>query len=214
MAHSGDEDFLQRLFERLDPLEFAENWAHAPPRSDFDLNPQFRPGTVQALKRAAVLAPIVRRPEGLTLLLTLRADTMPTHAGQVAFPGGRIQAEDAGPVAAALRETEEEIGLAARFVHPLGTFEPYETVSGFSIAPVVALVEPGFSMALDPREVADVFETPIAFLFNPANHQLQRRVWQGGERSYYVMPWLDRYIWGATAGMIKALYDRLYGPPP
>jgi 8-oxo-dGTP pyrophosphatase MutT (NUDIX family) len=135
---------------------------------------------------------------------------MPTHAGQVAFPGGRIQpGEDA--LAAALRETEEETGIAAGRVDPLGAIEAYQTVTGYAIAPIVGLVEPGFTLNPDPREVALVFEAPAAFLFDPANHETHTRAWGQSERRFYVMPYQDHYIWGATAGMLRALYLRLYG---
>jgi 8-oxo-dGTP pyrophosphatase MutT (NUDIX family) len=209
MAFTSDADFLARL-NRLAPLDFAPDWGASPPTSDFDLNPQFRPAAQRALKPAAVLAGVIQRPEGYTLLLTQRTNEMPTHAGQIAFPGGRIQAEDADPVAAALREAEEETGLSPRFVEPIGTFEPYETVTGFSVAPILALITPGFAIRPDPREVAEVFEAPLWYLMNPANHERHERDWQGGTRAFYVMPWQGRFIWGATAGMIRRLYRRLY----
>jgi 8-oxo-dGTP pyrophosphatase MutT (NUDIX family) len=201
-----DKDFLARL-ARLDPLDALKD---TPLRSDFDLSPAFRPAPAP-LRDAAVLVPIVRRREGLTVLLTQRSADMPTHAGQISFPGGRVQEEDNGPVATALRETREETGIDDRFITPLGGFMAYQTVTNFRITPIVALIEPGFTLAPDPREVADVFEAPVAFLMDPANHQRHTRQWQGSERGYYVMPYLDRYIWGATAGMLKALYDHLYG---
>lgn len=201
-----DADFLARL-SRLDPLDALQQ---APLRSDFDLSPGFRPAPAP-MRDAAVLVPIVRRPGGLTVLLTQRSPDMPTHAGQISFPGGRVQGEDAGPVATALRETLEETGIDDRFITPLGGFMAYQTVTNYRIIPIVALLEPGFTLMPDPREVADVFEAPVAFLMDPSNHQLHTRTWQGMERGYYVMPYQDRYIWGATAGMLKALYDHLYG---
>lgn len=211
MAFLSDADFEARLRTRLDPLEFGAGWGDPPPTGDYDLNPHARPAERPILKPAAVLAPVVRRPEGYTFLLTQRTDDMPTHAGQIAFPGGRLQPEDDGPVGAALREAHEEVGLDPRFVQPVGALAPYETVTGFTVAPIVALVEPGFTLRPDPREVADVFEAPAAFLMNPANHERHEREWQGGTRAFYVMPYGGRFIWGATAGMIKALYHRLYG---
>jgi 8-oxo-dGTP pyrophosphatase MutT (NUDIX family) len=209
MSFTTDADFLSRL-ARLSPLDFPAGWGASPPTSDFDLNPQYRPADQRALKPAAVLAGVIERQNGLTMLLTKRTEDMPTHAGQIAFPGGRIQAEDASPVAAALREAEEETGLSPRFVSPVGTFEPYETVTGFSVAPILALVQPGFTITPDPREVAEVFEAPIWYLMNPAHHERHERDWQGGKRAFYVMPWEGRFIWGATAGMIRRLYRRLY----
>ncbi len=204
---TGDLELLLR--RRLWPLG-ADALNARPPRSDYDLAGSARPAD-RPLKPAAVLAPLIRRPDGWTMLLTQRAAEMPTHAGQVAFPGGRVQAEDADPVATALRETEEEVGLTRNFVTPVGALDAYETVTGYHVTPIVAVVEPGFTLRLDPREVADVFEAPLAFLMDPANHERHERDWQGQRRAFYVMPWQNRFIWGATAGMIKALYDRLYG---
>jgi 8-oxo-dGTP pyrophosphatase MutT (NUDIX family) len=207
MSYTQDSDFLDRLRMRLDPLDAP---MAAPVRSDFDLNPAFRPASVN-LRDAAVLVPIVQRQEGLTILLTQRTDTMPTHAGQISFPGGRVQPDDDGPVAAALRETVEETGIAARHIEPIGRFLPYQTVTNYRITPIVALVSPDFELNPDPREVADVFETPVSFLMNAANHEQHSRDWQGQSRSYFVMPYQKRYIWGAPAGLLKALHDRLYG---
>jgi 8-oxo-dGTP pyrophosphatase MutT (NUDIX family) len=145
------------------------------------------------------------------VLLTQRSPDMPSHAGQVAFPGGRVQAEDAGVVAAALREAFEETGLAPEFVTPVGGFGAFRTGSNFVITPIVAFVEPGFTLKPDPREVDAVFETPLSFLMSAENHQRHAREFEGKRREYYAMPWEGRYIWGVTAGLIKALHDRLYG---
>ena len=199
-------DFEARLLARLSPLD---RLGEAPVRTERDLAPHPDDDGKQ-LTPAAVLAPIVRRPEGWTMLLTQRTADMPTHAGQVAFPGGRIQIEDADAVAAALRETEEEIGLTREWIRPLGGYEHYETGSGYRITPIVAFVQPGFTLAPDPREVAAVFETPISFLMNPANHERRETFWRGAMRQYYAMPYENRFIWGATAAMIRALYERLY----
>lgn len=209
MSYRGDADLLHRLRTRLDPLALAEALAARPARSDFDLNPAFRPTSEPMLKPAAVLAPLVLRPNGLTMLLTQRTADMPTHAGQVAFPGGRLQPGETA-VEAALRETEEETGIAARFIEPIGVFDAYQTVTGYAVAPVVGLVSPDFALNPDPREVALVFEAPAAFLFDPRNHEEHSRSWGDSERRFYVMPYQDHYIWGATAGMIRALYRRLY----
>ncbi len=177
--------------------------------SDFSLSgmtPQ--PGSWRA---AAVLVPLVRRAPGLTVLLTQRTDDMPSHAGQIAFPGGRQQPDDTDAVATALRETEEEVGLERRFVDVLGTLDHYRTGTGYEITPVVGIVEPGFTTQADPREVADVFEVPLAHFLDEKNHRIDSRVWQGRERRYYAMPYGERYIWGATAGMLKNLYFTLTG---
>lgn len=144
------------------------------------------------------------------MLFTQRAEETPAHPGQVSFPGGRVHADDASALETALRETREEIGLDARFIEPIGAWDQYETGTGFRITPIVGLVEPGFSLTLDPREVADVFEAPLSFLFDPANHERREGEWRGYKRAYYAMPYEGRFIWGATAGMIRALWERLY----
>ncbi len=201
------DDLEERLALRLDPLDALTD---GPGRSDYDLSPHLRPAEQGALTAAAVLAPIVRRPEGWTMLLTQRTETMPTHAGQVAFPGGRVQPEDESPVATALREAEEETGVSRRLFRPVGGFGSWETGTGYRITPIVAFIEPGFALRPDPREVAAVFETPLAFLFNPIHHEKRETVWRGEPRTYYAMVHEGRTIWGATAGMIRALYERLY----
>jgi 8-oxo-dGTP pyrophosphatase MutT (NUDIX family) len=157
---------------------------------------------------AAVLLPIVDRPGGLAVLLTLRASDLRAHSGQVALPGGKIDPGET-PREAALREAYEEIGLQERFVAPLGWLDPYLTGTGFRIAPLVALVEPCFTLKVNKREVDEVFETPLAFLMDAANHRLEEREWQGRRRKYYAMPHEGRYIWGATAGILRNLYEKL-----
>jgi len=186
-------------------------------RSDFDLNPEaarLRP--TGPLHPAAVLVPLVEREDGLTVLLTRRADSLARHSGQVAFPGGRAEPGEA-PWETALREAEEEIGLERSFVRVAGLADPYETVTGFSITPVVGFVRPGFTLQPHAAEVAEVFETPFAFLMDPANHETRFHEGSDGlRRHYYAMPHEGRFIWGATAGMLRALYERLFGadPPP
>ncbi len=167
------------------------------------------PGAV-SLKPAAVLVPIIEHPQGLTMLLTRRAEGLSSHASQVAFPGGRIDPGDATPADAALREAEEEIGLARRFVRIIGALDIYETGSGFRIHPMVGLVTPGFSLSLHAPEVADVFEVPLAFLMDKRNHERHSATFEGRERIFYAIPFEGRNIWGATAGMIVNLYDKLY----
>jgi 8-oxo-dGTP pyrophosphatase MutT (NUDIX family) len=190
----------------------------APPgvhrRSDDDLNPEARMIPVgEAPRAAAVLVPLVPRPGGLRVLLTERQPHLRSHAGQVAFPGGRIDDTDHGPVAAALRETEEETGIAPGFVEPLGFLDTYLTSTNFRVMPVVGLLRPGFTVTPHEAEVADVFEVPLSFLMDPAHHERHSRDWQGKLRYYYAMPWEGHYIWGATAGMIRNLYSLLYETP-
>ena len=162
---------------------------------------------------AAVLVPLVSREDGLHMLLTERQPHMRRHAGQVAFPGGRIDETDRDPVAAALRETEEETGILPSFVQPVGFLDTYLTSTSYKVFPVVGLLSPGFTVTPHADEVADVFEVPLAFLMDPANHERHSREYQGRERFYYAMPWQGRYIWGATAGMIRNLYTLMYDRP-
>lgn len=200
-------DLERRLETRLLPLEAATQLAE---RGDADLNPERAELRPPVLRPAAVLAPIIRRTEGWTLMFTERAIDMPSHPGQVSFPGGRVQAEDADAIATALRETYEEIGIEPHFIRPLGVIDPYVTGTGYRIIPVIAFVEPGFVLKPDPREVAEVFETPIAYLLDPENHLVIEGEWRGAKGRYYEMPHDGRRIWGVTAGMIRALYERLY----
>jgi len=164
---------------------------------------------MDAPRPAAVLVPVVVR-ETLTVLLTQRTAHLSTHAGQISFPGGRVDAEDETPVHAALREAEEEIGLDRRFVEPLGFLDSYRTGTGYRIMPVVALVAAEHTLALNSDEVDAAFEVPLAFLMNPANHQRHEREWRGRQRAFYAMPFGERYIWGATAGMIVNMHERLF----
>jgi 8-oxo-dGTP pyrophosphatase MutT (NUDIX family) len=167
--------------------------------------------TERPIRPAAVLIPVVDHPEP-TVLLTLRSAHLNDHAGQISFPGGKIEATDASPLDAALREAEEEVGLTREFVEPLGYLDLYGTSFGFRILPTVAKVRPGFTMRVSPAEVDDAFEVPLAFLMNPANHQLQSREFRGVARSFYAMPFEQHYIWGATAGILRVLYERIYLP--
>ncbi len=157
---------------------------------------------------AAVLVPIVRRPQP-GLLLTTRTATLRNHAGQVAFPGGRVDDTDDGPVAAALREAHEEIGLLPQHVEVLGLADRYTTGTGYAVDPVVGLIDADLPFLPNPFEVADLFEVPLEFALDPANHQLREAVWQGKLRRYYTIDWDGRMIWGATAGMLVNLSARL-----
>jgi len=161
------------------------------------------------IRPAAVLIPVVGHAEP-TVLLTQRAAHLNDHAGQISFPGGKIDATDASPLDAALREAEEEIGLTREFIDPIGYLDLYATGFGFRILPTLARVKPGFKLRINEAEVDDAFEVPLAFLMNPANHQLHSKEFRGMERSYYAMPFAERYIWGATAGILRVLYERIY----
>jgi 8-oxo-dGTP pyrophosphatase MutT (NUDIX family) len=196
------------LRTRLDPLSAVARET-ARTRSDNDLNPGWDNHPEQ--RPAAVLAPIIKRASGWTMLFTERSVETPAHPGQISFPGGRVHESDASAVETALRETEEEVGLARTFIEPLGAWDRYDTITGFRVTPIVGLVEPGFTLTLDPREVASVFEAPLDFLMNDANHEVREAQWQGRTRYYYVMPYEGHNIWGATAGMIRGLWERLYG---
>jgi 8-oxo-dGTP pyrophosphatase MutT (NUDIX family) len=163
------------------------------------------------IRPAAVLIPVVGHAEP-TVLLTQRAAHLNDHAGQISFPGGKIDPTDASPLDAALREAEEEIGLGREFIDPIGYLDLYGTAFGFRILPTVARVKPGFKLRINEDEVDNVFEVPLAFLMNPANHQIHAKEFRGIERSYYAMPFAERYIWGATAGILRVLYERIYLP--
>lgn len=162
-------------------------------------------------KIAAVLIPVVAHPDGPTVLLTARAASLRQHSGQIAFPGGRMDPEDATPLAAALREAREEIGLEAERVRPLGYLDAYLSGTNYFIVPVLGLVEPGFRLTLNPDEVESVFEVPLSFLMDEDNHEMHAREWRGAVRSYFAMPFGDHYIWGVTAGILRNLHERLHG---
>jgi len=213
-ASATTEDFFERARARLNldvPPALTDPAAKGVRRGDLDLDPVLweRAG-VTATKPAAVLVPIVERSEP-TVLLTQRTADLASHAGQISFPGGRIEPNDESPVAAAMREAKEEVGLAPMLIEPIGYLDLYLTFSGFRILPTVARVKPDFSLTINPSEVVDAFEVPLQFLMTPANHQRKSRDWKGITRDYYAMPFGDRYIWGITAGILRNLYDRIYG---
>jgi 8-oxo-dGTP pyrophosphatase MutT (NUDIX family) len=211
-AAAHGKDFFDRVRGRLSlDVPDALNDPAAPAvRGDLDLNPEtWAKAGVAAVKPAAVLIPVVDRPVP-TVILTTRTDDLPSHAGQIAFPGGKIDTGDTTPAGAALREAEEEIGLTPGLVEPLGYLDLYLTFSGFRILPTVARVEPDFALRPNMNEVADVFEVPLAYLMTPENHLLKSRDWKGIIRHYYEIPYQSRYIWGVTAGILRNLYERIY----
>ena len=206
-------EFFARARARLNltvPAALIDITAEAV-RGDLDLDPAlWECAGASATKPAAVLIPVIERAEPM-VLLTQRTAELPNHPGQIAFPGGKIDDGDVNPLAAALRETKEEIGLDARFIDPIGYLDLFLTFSGFRILPTLARVAPDYALALNAAEVTEVFEVPLAFLMAPANHQRLKRDWKGIERQYYAMPYQQRYIWGVTAGILRNLYERIYG---
>jgi len=198
------DEIVGRVRERSTRLASGLPVSQLPADTDFSLNgvmpvpDKWRP--------AAVLIPLVNHASGVTVLLTQRTEDMPSHAGQVSFPGGRSQDGDIDAADTALREAHEEVGLERQFVEVVGSVDLYRTGTGFEITPVVGIVTPGFTTHADPREVADVFEVPLAHFLDERNHRIDsRKVGEGRERRYYAMPYGERYIWGATAGMLKNL---------
>jgi 8-oxo-dGTP pyrophosphatase MutT (NUDIX family) len=177
-----------------------------PPQGDHALNPDLSAAPVKA-KPAAVLIPIVARPEGPTMLLTERASKLRNHAGQVAFPGGRVDAADGSPTITALREAEEEIGLMRDYVEALGYLSPYQTGTGYRVVPVVGIVQPGFDLVLNPHEVVDAFEVPLDFLFNEASYRRHRWEREGVIRESWALDFRDKLIWGVTAGILRNFYE-------
>lgn len=216
--HAVLKAFLQRAASRLAAEPPAEllDLDRVPYHGDHRLSPELLQErslerSPTPAKPAAVLIAIIDRPDGPTVLFTQRSSALRNHSGQVSFPGGRIDPGDDGPLDAALREAEEEIGLDRGLVHPIGYLDLYLSNSGYRIAPVVALVDAPPEFRLNPAEVAGIFECPLLFLMDQANHVTESREWRGIMRRYYAMPWQGYYIWGVTAGIVRALYETLYG---
>jgi 8-oxo-dGTP pyrophosphatase MutT (NUDIX family) len=211
-------------------IDSAEFFARARARLRFDIPPGLTDASIvppsgdqgtdrmleiiareQPIRPAAVLIAVVDHPQP-TVLLTQRAAHLHDHAGQISFPGGKIDPQDASPLDAALREAWEEIGLAREFIDPIGYLDLYGTGFGFRILPTLARIRPGFSLRISEDEVDDAFEVPLAFLMDAANHQVHNKEFRGIMRSYYAMPFEQHYIWGATAGMLRVLYERICRP--
>lgn len=193
------------IIERLD--RSFETFGVRSSRGDHDLNPGMQPGS--NLREAAVLVPIIEREEGLTVMLTQRTDHLDHHPGQISFPGGGVEDSDTSPEDAALREAEEEVGIERVQVKIIGRLDQYITRTGFSVTPVVGMVEPDYTIQPDEFEVAEIFEVPLAFFLDADNHRRDSREHEGVRREFYAMPYGDYYIWGATAGIIRNLYDVL-----
>ncbi len=208
----GPDEFFARARARLNfdvPLGLADASIIAP-SGDFGTDQMLQiVAKEKPIRQAAVLIAVVER-ELPTVLLTTRAAHLTDHPGQVSFPGGKIDPGDASPLEAALREADEEIGLKRDFIEPLGYLDVYATSFGFRVLPTLAKVRTGFDLTIDPSEVEDAFEVPLAFLMDPLNHKQGTKEFRGIKRYFYEMPYEQRYIWGATAGMLRVLYERIY----
>lgn len=183
----------------------------SPTRGDYDLNPGMRPNAARKLAQAAVLLPIIARDRP-SILFTQRTPHLSRHAGQVSFPGGRAHEHDVSLVQTALRETQEETGIAPSFVTVAGFLDPYETGTGYAILPVVGLLNEGFDLVPDSNEVAEIFEVPLDFLLDPKNRERHAREWNGRRREFYAFTYGRHYIWGATAAMLVNFAERLVVP--
>jgi len=203
-------DFRRRVLEDGEGVAERED-RDARDIGDHILNPSVRlSGDGIRLKDAAVLVPVIDDGDDARVIFTQRTKTLRNHSGQISFPGGGIDAQDRSPEEAALRETEEEIGMSRRFIETVGRMPDYISGTGFRIKPVLAVVRPGFTLTPNPAEVDEVFEVPLSFLMNPANHSRGSRMFQGRERFFYEMPYGERYIWGITAGIVRSIYERFY----
>ena len=205
-------DFFDRARGRLSldvPAALTDLSAPAV-RGDLDLDPQaWKTAGVAAVRPAAVLVAVVDR-EVPVVILTQRTADLASHAGQIAFPGGKIEPGDTSPAGAALREAEEEIGLAQNLIEPIGYLDLYLTFSGFRILPTLARIAPGYALTLNRSEVAQAFEVPLEFVLRGDNYQRRSRDWNGITRHYYAIPYQDHYIWGVTAGILRNMFERIY----
>ena len=206
---------VRLIHDRVEELDLAQLRARlrAAPRSSV-AGDQGAEADRPELRPASVLVPIVARPGEMTMLFTRRTEQLRSHSGQISFPGGRAEPDDASPEATALRETQEEIGLEPERVELIGRLSEYRTRTGYRITPVVGVLAPPLELHPDAQEVDEVFEVPLAFLLDPRNHQRHSRTYQGEVRSFFAIPYRDYYIWGATAGMLVNLHRQLAGREP
>ena len=196
-------DFINRVEKRLPDHCPVQTGDHKLNKTEVD------PAQLLKAKPAAVLIPVINNPNAPQILLTQRSAHLRNHSGQIAFPGGRMELDES-PQEAALRETHEEIGLALHHIELIGALRPYLSGTGYLIHPIVGLIAPQAELALNREEVSETFEVPLAFVMDRANHQVHSRIWNGKERYFYAIPYQERYIWGVTAGIIRALYEGLY----
>jgi 8-oxo-dGTP pyrophosphatase MutT (NUDIX family) len=204
IARARERLSLELAAEALDPSVAPKHGDHVLNQANMQAH-----SVATNARLAAVLVPLVEREAEATVLMTTRSSELRQHSGQIAFPGGKVD-DGETPCKAALREAQEEIGLEPRHVEPIGYLDPYLTGTGFRILPVVALVTPPFELLVNTNEVHDTFEVPLDFLMQPDNHQRHSREWRGATRHFYAMPWNERYIWGATAGIVRSLYEKLH----
>jgi 8-oxo-dGTP pyrophosphatase MutT (NUDIX family) len=215
----GELDGANRNISAADFARAAAGRLHASPRAhdgangkgDHSIDPGPPMMDFDSPREAAVLIPILDQRGHATVLLTRRTDHLPTHAGQIAFPGGKIDPGDATPAEAAMREAKEEVGLDRCWINPIGYLDPYLSRTGYLITPVVSIVRRGFELSPNEGEVAEIFEVPLGFLMNADNHRQDHAVFRGARRTFYAMPYGERYIWGATAGILHQLYETVYG---